>query len=109
MRFKTFNEFFCEIGETITFTVTSNGTVHAVTFAKNEQDWDGSPFVFRKPPNDFTSTTVFMVYSNPSGGTYDIEISGNPGEFVHRETVSQTSVHGSLGDDSRGYLFFENP
>lgn len=109
MQFKTFGEFFCELGETITFRVTSTGTVHAVTFGKNEADWDGSPFQFTKPPDDFTSTNVFMIFSNPSGGTYDIEISGNPGEFVHRETVAQTSSHGSVQEDMRGYLFFEHP
>jgi len=103
---KSKREFFCDIGETITATVTSEGTVHNVTFSKDDEDWDGSPFVFTAPENEFRSITIFMVFSNPNGGKYQVKISGKPGEFVHDEPVPQDTPHGSLEEDSRGYNFF---
>jgi hypothetical protein len=104
---KSKREFFCELGETITVTVTSQGTVHNVTFAKDGQDWDGQPFVFTKPANEFRSITIFVIFSNPSGGQFDIKIAGKPGEFVHEESVPQDDEFGSVPDSSRGYTFFE--
>jgi len=104
---KSKREFFCEVGETITVTVTSEGTVHNVAFAKDNEDWDGSPFVFTKPDDEFRSITLFMIFSNPNGGKYDIKIVGNPGEFVHQETFKQDTPNGTVPDGARGYSFFE--
>jgi|GEM_PF-5500173 len=104
---KTKREFTCEIGETITVTVTSQGTVHNVAFAKDGQDWDGQPFVFTKPVAEFRSITIFVVYSNPTGGRYDIEIAGKAGEFVFQESLPQDDEFGSVTEDSRGYNFYE--
>lgn len=106
---KSKRDFFCEVGETITVKVTSEGTVHNVVFSKDEEDWDGSPFVFTEPDSEFRSITLFMVFSNPNGGKYDIEISGKPGEFVHKESAPQDTPHGTLKDTSRGYNFFKKP
>ena len=106
---KSKREFFCEDGETITVIVTSEGTVHAVAFAKDNEEWDGEPFVFTEPDEDFRSITIFMIFSNPGGGSYDIEISGNPAEFVHKETAKQDTPNGSVDDTSRGYNFYLKP
>jgi hypothetical protein len=106
---KSKREFFCDVGETITVTVTSAGTVHSVAFAKDNENWDGTPFVFTEPDDEFRSITIFMIFSNPNGGNYDIEISGNPGEHVHEESAPQDTPHGSLKDTSRGYNFFKKP
>jgi hypothetical protein len=100
-------DFSCEIGETITVTVTSTGTVHNVAFAKDNEDWDGTPFVFTKPDEEFRSISLFMIFSDPSGGQYEITVSGKPGEFVHRETFKQDTPNGIVPDGSRGYNFFE--
>jgi hypothetical protein len=106
---KSEREFFCEIGETITVTVTSQGTVHAVTFAKDGQDWNGQPFVFTEPSNEFRSITIFGVFSNPTGGKYHIKVVGNPDEFVHEEDMMQDDQFGTITEDSRGYFFFKKP
>jgi hypothetical protein len=100
-------EFLCDIGETITVEVTSEGTVHNVAFAKDGEDWDGQPFQFTEPANESTSITLFLVFSNPSGGKYNIKISGKPGEFVHQESVPQDDEFGSVSDAARGYDFFK--
>lgn len=100
-------EFLCAIGETITVEVTSEGTVHSVAFAKDGEDWDGQPFVFTEPADEFRSITVFMIFSNPNGGKYNIKIFGKPGEFVHEESVPQDDEFGSVPETSRGYSFFK--
>jgi hypothetical protein len=104
---KSKREFLCAVGETITVEVTSDGTVHNVAFAKDGADWDGQPFVFTEPTDEFRSITLFMVFSNPSGGSYNIKISGTPGEFVHQESVPQDDEFGSVSDSARGYNFFK--
>ncbi len=100
-------EFLCDIGEKITVEVTSAGTVHNVAFAKDGQDWDGQPFLFTAPANESTSITLFLVFSNPSGGKYNIKIGGKSGEFVHQESVPQDDEFGSVSDAARGYDFFK--
>jgi hypothetical protein len=97
----------CEIGETITVTVTSEGTVHNVAFAKDDQDWDGQPFEFTEPTDEFRSITIFVIFSNPTGGRFDIKIAGKPGEFVHQESIPQDDEFGSVTESSRGYTLFK--
>lgn len=104
---KSKREFFCTVGETITVEVTSEGTVNNVAFAKDGEDWDGQPFVFTEPTDEFRSITLFMVFSNSSGGRFDIKISGNPAEFTHDESVPQDDEFGSVSDSARGYNFFK--
>jgi hypothetical protein len=104
---KSEREFLCDIGETITVTVTSQGTVNSVAFTKDGQTWDGQPFVFTEPDNEFRSILIVGVFSNPSGGKYHIKVVGNPGEFTHEEDMPQDDQFGSVSEDSRGYLFFK--
>jgi len=104
---KTKREFLCDIGETITVEVTSEGTVHNVAFAKDGEDWDGQPFVFTEPTDEFRSITLFLIFSNPSGGKFNIKVFGKAGEFVFQETVPQDDEFGSVSDSARGYNFFK--
>jgi hypothetical protein len=48
-----------------------------------------------------------MIFSNPNGGKYNIKISGNPGEFVHRESVPQDDQFGSVPETAKGYTFLK--
>jgi len=106
---KSKREFFCVAGEEITVTVTSKGTVHAVAFARDGEDWDGQPFIFTEPDDEFRSIAIFMIFSNPGGGSYDIKISGKPDEFIFKETATQDTPNGSVDDVARGYNFYPKP
>lgn len=102
-------KFNCADGEEITVTVTSQGTVHNVAYAKDEQDWDGSPFTVHatgNPDDVVSSIVIFVIFSNPSGGQYTIKVVGNPDEDMHEETLPQDTTEGSLTEDSKGYKFF---
>jgi hypothetical protein len=109
MQRKSEREFLCDIGEVITVTVTSQGTVHNVAFTKDGQTWNGQPFAFTEPNNEFRSILILGVFSNPNGGNYHIRVEGNPGEFVHEEVMPQDDQFGSVSEDSRGYFFFKKP
>ena|SRR5437763_10364146 len=66
-------------GETISVSVTANGTVNAVTFNLNDAAWSGGSFVVNKATKSSYVLVVFVVFSNPNSGVYTITLAGSHG------------------------------
>ena len=76
-------------GEQITVSVDATGTVFAVT-----RDLNGSTAVFSQPFSFVldkapTILVLFFVFSGPSGGVYNITVSGKSGGDTAHYTVGQ--------------------
>lgn len=78
--------------EQITVQVASSGTVFGVTTRLNgTSSVFANPFIFTldRTVRDPFVLTMFFVFSNPSGGIYDVTITGSAGGSVSQHTVSQ--------------------
>lgn len=82
-------------GEVITIKVTSEGTVHLVNYNLDGSEWGGGSFTLNKAAHDPSILVMFFTFSNPSGGRYEIEVTGSHGG-ISNYTVSQ--VYGEASD-----------
>lgn len=82
-----------QAGEQITVKVDASGTVFAVTY-----DLNGKTAPLPQPlsftlgaANNPTILVLFFVFSNASGGVYNVRVTGSPGGDTAHYTVAQFS------------------
>lgn len=80
-------------GEQIVVKIQASGTVFAVTYDLNGTTAPlPQPFSFKlSSSNNPTILVLFFVFSNSSGGFYNINVTGNPGGDTSHYTVAQFS------------------
>jgi hypothetical protein len=103
MRLIAINTFECRDGERITVNVTCNGTLNGARMALNGLPLTSGSFVIDKSRTPISDLTIFMVFSQPDGGVYNIEISGDPGGETYHEDPPITQQ--GRGETAIGYQF----
>ena len=103
MRLIAINTFECRDGERITVNVTCEGTLDGAKLALNRRPLTSRTFVINKALNPVSDLTIFMVFSQPDGGVYNIEISGDPGGETYQEDPPITQQ--GRQETSIGYEF----
>ena len=91
----------CRAGEVVHVEVTSDGTVHNVSLVLNDQPFHGNSFTV----NGRTSLLIMGVFSNATGGRYDIKLTGDPGGEVVQDAIVQDVGGETVTEDARGYIF----
>ncbi|MDQ1558779.1 MAG: hypothetical protein QOD32_1839 [Pyrinomonadaceae bacterium] len=103
MRLVDVNTFQCRDGERITVNITFDGTLDGARMALNHHSLLGNSFVIDKDANPISDLTIFMVFSQPDGGVYNIQITGDPDEETYQEDPPITQQ--GREETSIGYEF----
>jgi hypothetical protein len=97
------NTFQCRNGERITVNITCEGTLDGSTMSLNTRALSTNSFVINKAQHPISDLTIFMVFSQPDGGVYNIEISGDPQGDTYQEDPPITQQ--GRGETAIGYEF----